>query len=370
MYIKKIHLLYYRNYEALDLTFSKGVNLIYGDNAQGKTNILEAIYLCGTGKSHRTNNDKELIYFGKPAAKVEVELQKEISDWNINVLLSEKEKKKVQLNGVQMPKIADLLGNLHVVMFSPEDLGLIKSGPADRRRFMDIELCQLKPRYFYDLTQYNKVLKQRNNLLKEIKYNQSLRDTLFAWDAQLSALGKRIIFTRSHFIEKLAIITKKIHYSITSGKEELITRYESNVSAEDFEKKLEKNVERDILRGSTSVGPHKDDILFSIGDLDLRTYGSQGQQRSAALSVKLAELEFVKQEIGEYPVLLLDDVMSELDAHRQNDLLQNLKEIQTIVTGTGIDAFHLENLDEVAVFYVKQGAVRKEQGTVDSNQFF
>jgi len=360
MYIDRLQLLDFRNYNQLDITFSKGMNLVYGENAQGKTNILESIFLCSTGKSHRTSNDKELIGFGKDEAKILVDIKKNIADYEIAFHLHKREKKKVLVNGLTITKMGELLGHVHVVMFSPEDLGLIKKGPQDRRRFMDIELCQLYPRYFYDLTQYNKVLKQRNELLKEIKYNPSLQETLFAWDDQLVQLGSRIIEKRKIFIDKLKVITKKIHFSITSGKEEFKVSYELDVRIDDYYHRLQQAIEKDIQRGYTSVGPHRDDLSLMIGNLDLRVYGSQGQQRCGALSLKLAELEFVKQEIGEYPILLLDDVMSELDPQRQNDLLKHVNGVQTIVTGTSIDMFYLEQLKEVKLFKIEQGMVLYE----------
>lgn len=360
MYIDRLQLLGFRNYNQLDITFSKGMNLIYGENAQGKTNILEAIYLCGTGKSHRTSNDKELIGLDEEESNVIINIKKNISDYEIRFHLKKREKKKIFINGLPISRIGELLGHVHVVIFSPEDLGLIKKGPQDRRRFMDIELCQLHPRYFYDLTQYNKVLKQRNELLKEIKYNPSLRDTLFAWDDQLVQLGSRIIEKRNIFIDKLKEITKSIHFSITDGKEEFVVAYEPDVMIDQYYNRLQQAIDKDIKRGYTSVGPHRDDLSLMIGELDLRTYGSQGQQRSGALSLKLAELEFVKQEIGEYPILLLDDVMSELDQNRQNDLLKHVNGVQTIVTGTSIDTFYLKPLHEVKLFKVQQGRVSCE----------
>ena len=323
--IKSIELINFRNYESLSLNFDKGTNILYGDNAQGKTNVLEGIYVSATTKSHRGNKDKELIKFDEEEGHIRTYLLKEDVEYRVDMHLRKSKSKGVAINGQKIKKAADLLGLLNVVFFSPEDLSLIKNGPSERRRFVDMELCQLDKFYLYNLNQYNKIIVQRNKLLKEFFNNPDLRDTITIWDSQLVSYGKQIIERRKGFIEQLNEIIYDIHKNISGGKEELKIVYEPDVLSEDLESKLTANRDRDIRYKQTSVGPHRDDFSFMVNGIDIRKYGSQGQQRTAALSLKLSEIELVKKVTNDMPVLLLDDVLSELDSNRQNYLLNSIQ---------------------------------------------
>lgn len=367
MNVSRIALMNYRNYDKLSLFLHPGLNIFYGDNAQGKTNLIESIYLCGTGRSHRTFKDKELITWNKESGHIKADIKRGDMSTSVEIGLFDGKPKLVKVGGVKIDKLSDLLGNLNVVMFSPEDLKLVKEGPIFRRRFLDIEISQVKPSYYYNLQQYNKVLLQRNNLLKTIKFDKSQVKTLDIWDEQLSEFGSYIVKYRIEFINKISILAKLVHRKITDGNEELNVSYstefknvknreESKIS---IYKKLVDARQKDIQRGITSIGPHRDDIDFSINNTDVKIYGSQGQQRSAALSLKLSELEFIRGECSEYPVLLLDDVLSELDVKRQKYLLENLKNIQTILTCTGIgDIMEFRKSDRF-LFNVNGGLVTK-----------
>lgn len=357
MYVKKISLKNYRNIKIIDLELSKGVNIFYGNNAQGKTNILEAIYICATGRSHRTHKDKELINFNKEEAHIRLEIKNETITNKIDIHLKKENKKGIAINNIPIGKLGELFGYLNVVIFSPEDLNLIKSGPMERRKFIDMELCQINNIYYYNLSQYYKILKQRNVLLKKISKNKELKETLFVWDSQLIDFGSKIIKMREDFIKKINNISKNIHSEITGQKEDLEIRYKPSVIIEEFEEKLKKNIEKDILYTQTSYGPHKDDILFLINNINVRDFGSQGQQRTVSLSTKLAEIKLIEEEKNISPILLLDDVLSELDKLRQNFLVNNIKNIQVIITCTGIEDV-LKNLDEKCnIFNVKEGKI-------------
>jgi len=333
MNIKEFSLQNFRNYETLELKLSDGINVLVGENAAGKTNMLEALHLCGIGRSHRTHNMRELINFSSESSKISVDYvdkYREIN--NISVFLQDSGKKSIQLNGVSIKKIGELFGSLLIVMFSPEDLSVVKSSPGNRRRFMDIELCQLSAVYYYDLKQYYKALNQRNNLLKTIKQNKNNRDMLFMWDEILVNHGIKIKRKREEFLQKVDTLSHEFYSKITGAKEKLSIKYKANVTEENFKSKLESCMERDISIGSTSFGIHKDDIFFYINGNDLKIYGSQGQQRTAAVCLKLSEVEIVKEQKETTPVLLLDDVLSELDDNRQKWLFESVKDLQTIVT--------------------------------------
>ena len=338
MYFKEIDLTNFRNYENLEISFDEGTNILFGDNAQGKTNILEAAYMSGTTKSHKGSRDREMIRFGEEEAHL---------------------KTVVVRGGREYQKASELFGILNIVFFSPEDLNIIKNGPAERRRFLDSELCQLDRIYLADLTNYNKILAQRNKLLKDMIYRPSLSDTLPVWDMQLIETGKKIIRRRKQFVDELREIVSDIHYRISGGKEELFLKYEPNIDDIFFEDELSRAKEKDKKLCQTSVGPHRDDLLFSIGDVDIRKYGSQGQQRTSALSLKLAEIELVRKSISDTPVLLLDDVLSELDSSRQNYLLNNISDTQTIITCTGLDEFVRNRFTVNRVFEVIAGHVHE-----------
>lgn len=357
MVIESIKLDNFRNYDSLKLKFDSGTNIFYGDNAQGKTNILEAVYLCGTTKSHKGSKDRDLIKFNQEESHLRMRLKKNGSSYKIDMHLKKNRTKGIAINGVPIRKASELFGIANLVFFSPEDLNIIKNGPAERRRFMDAQLCQLNKVYLFQLSNYNKILNQRNKLLKEIGFRQDYMDTLDIWDMQLVQYGEKIIRERELFVERLNGIIGGIHAKLSGGKEELHVSYEKNVGYGEFENQISKNRDRDLKMKVTMTGPHRDDLCFEIGGVDIRRFGSQGQQRTAALSMKLAEIELVKQEIKDTPVLLLDDVLSELDSNRQHYLLESIHDIQTLVTCTGIDDF-VENQFKInKVFHVIDGAV-------------
>lgn len=362
MIIKSIELKNFRNYKQLQIDFDQATNILFGDNAQGKTNILESAYVSATTKSHKGSRDKEMIRFGEEEAHIRTVVCKKEQDFQIDIHLKKNRAKGIAINQLPIKKASDLFGILNIVFFSPEDLNIIKDGPAERRRFLDLELCQLDKIYLSDLTAYNKVLKQRNSLLKDMIYRPDLKDTLPIWDEQLIEYGKRIIRRRQSFIEELYEIVQEIHGNL-SGKRELLTlKYEPNVESIFFQDELFRASERDRKLCQTSVGPHRDDISFMLGDIDIRKFGSQGQQRTAALSLKLSEIELVKKSIGDTPVLLLDDVLSELDSNRQNYLLNSIHDIQTIITCTGLDEFIKNKFQIHRIFQVTDGhvALREE----------
>jgi DNA replication and repair protein RecF len=278
----------------------------------------------------------------------------------IDLHLKKNKAKGVAIDGIPIKKQGELLGMLNLVFFSPEDLYIIKNGPAERRRFLDLELCQLDKIYLSNLTNYNKVLEQRNNLLKQIVNNRSLLDTLYLWDNKLVEYGKKIIETRENFIFRLNELVGEIHRKLTGGKEELTLQYEPNVKSMEFENRLKQSMEKDLLFKMTHVGPHRDDLCFLLGSIDIRKYGSQGQQRTAALSCKLAEIELVKSIIKESPILLLDDVLSELDRQRQTHLLNSIGDIQTMITCTGLEEFINQSMDHRQIYHVINGTVVSE----------
>lgn len=357
MIIKSIELADYRNYDSLVLEFDKGTNILYGDNAQGKTNILEAIYLAATTKSHKGSKDKEIINFEKEEAHIRTYLEKEGVETRVDMHLRKSGSKGIAIDGQKLKKAAELLGLCNVVFFSPEDLAIIKNGPAERRRFVDMELCQLDSFYIYNLNHYNKIVNQRNKLLKDMYMNPSLRETLNIWDMQLVSFGSKIIERRKLFVDQLNEIIYGIHKNLSGGKEELKIIYEPDVEIDDYEKRLFGSQDRDIKSKMTTVGPHRDDFSFVVGDIDIRKFGSQGQQRTAALSLKLSEIELVKKIAKDTPILLLDDVLSELDSNRQNYLLNSIGDIQTIITCTGLEEFVNNRFEINRVFKVNDGKV-------------
>ena len=360
MIIKSLELSDFRNYETLSISFDKGTNILFGDNAQGKTNILEAIYVSATTKSHKGSKDKEIINFNKEEAHIRTYLEKEDVEYRVDMHLRKNKSKGIAIDGQKIKKAADLLGLLNVVFFSPEDLSIIKNGPAERRRFADMELCQLDSFYLYNLNNYNKIINQRNKLLKDMYFNQNLKETLNIWDSQLVSYGSKIIEKRESFAKQLCEIIGDIHKKLSGGKEELIVKYEPDVKVDDFELKMKENQEKDIRFKLTSTGPHRDDFSFLVNGIDIRKYGSQGQQRTAALSLKLSEIELVKKISKDTPVLLLDDVLSELDSNRQNYLLNSIGNIQTIITCTGLDEFINNRFEINKIFKVTNGTVTCE----------
>lgn len=390
MYIQSLRLSNYRNYENLDIDFSNGTNIFYGDNAQGKTNILEALYLAATTKSHRGSYDRDLIRFGEEEGHIRCVVIKGGIDYQIDIHLRKSRSKGIAINEQRIRRASELIGLLHIVFFSPEDLSIVKSGPAQRRRFMDMELCQLDATYLYNLNHYNKIVEQRNKLLRQILDIPSLASTIDVWNDQLIDYGSKIIIRRQDFMRELNDLIGRIHLELSGGKENLLLHYEPNVTAENFADALHKVSEREKYIGSTAVGPHKDDFSFILknsvsgvypahfgentdqagnigniyaeGGIDLRKFGSQGQQRTCALSLKLAELDLVRQMIGEEPVLMLDDVLSELDTNRQNYLLNALGGIQTFITCTGLDEFVNNRFAIDRLYKVEDGQVIVPQG--------
>lgn len=360
MTIKSLELENFRNYGTLSMNFDSGTNILYGDNAQGKTNILEAVYLSAMTKSHKGSKDRELIHFDAEEAHIRTYVVKDGLEHRVDMHLRKSGSKGIAIDGHKIKRAAQLIGLLNVVFFSPEDLAIIKNGPAQRRRFVDMELCQLDGIYLQHLNNYNKVINNRNKLLKDLYYNPGLRDTLFVWDSQLVSYGCKMIERRADFISQLNEMVCGIHARLSGGKEELKVVYEPDVSSEDFEKKLEEAREKDIRLKQTSIGPHRDDFSFMVGDADLRKYGSQGQQRTAALSLKLAEIELVRKVTGDTPLLLLDDVLSELDSSRQNYLLNNIGALQTIITCTGLEEFVNNRFEINRIFNVSNAVVTQE----------
>lgn len=330
----------FRNYDVLDFQPGSGINVILGENAQGKTNVLEALFMCAFGRSHRTSKDAELVKWDADQAYIGLNMENFSGKHTIEFKFFQGESKKTFIDGAQAARNGELLGVLNVVLFAPENLKLVKESPLERRRFMDMEISQLKPAYFYRLQQYNIVLKQRNALLKE-SANALKPGRLAMWDEQLANLGEQIMLSRSEFIETLSGIAKNLHSFISGGKETLDVRYLPNIEpASDIRSKiLEKlsgSVQEDIRRGFTTCGPHRDDIYISINGNDARLYGSQGQQRTAALALKLSELTLIKAQKNEFPVLLLDDVLSELDETRQRLLFENMEGCQCVLTCTSL----------------------------------
>ncbi|MDO4334036.1 MAG: DNA replication/repair protein RecF [Eubacteriales bacterium] len=361
MILKSLELSNFRNYDFLSIEFDKGTNILFGDNAQGKTNILESIYLCATTKSHKGSKDSDIVKFQEEEAHIRAYLQKNEDEIKIDMHLRKSKSKGIAIDGVRIKKAAQLLGIMNVVFFSPEDLSIIKNGPAERRRFVDMELCQLDSFYLYNLNHYNKIVNQRNKLLKDLYLNPSLRETLNIWDSQLASFGSKIIERRIAFVEQLNEIISDIHYRLSGGKENVRIFYEPNVKEDAIEAELRRNQEKDIKLKMTTVGPHRDDFAFMAENIDLRKFGSQGQQRTAALSLKLSEIELVKKMTKDTPVLLLDDVLSELDSNRQNYLLNNIGDIQTIITCTGLDDFVNNRFEIDKVFNVVNGTVSATQ---------
>jgi DNA replication and repair protein RecF len=364
MIIKSLELENFRNYETLSIDFDSGTNILFGDNAQGKTNILEAIFLSATTKSHKGSKDRDIIRFDAEEAHIRTYVVKDGLENRVDMHLRKNRSKGIAINGQKIKKAADLLGLLNVVFFSPEDLSIIKNGPAERRRFVDMELCQLDSFYLCNLNNYNKVVNQRNKLLKELYLNPGLRDTLSVWDSQLVSYGNKIIERRDAFVSQLNEIIYEIHQKLSGGKEALKIVYEPDIVPDDFEAKLASCQERDIRTKQTSIGPHRDDFSFMVGSVDIRKFGSQGQQRTAALSLKLSEIELVKKVTKDIPLLLLDDVLSELDSSRQNYLLNSIGDIQTIITCTGLEEFVNNRFEINKVFEVSDAVVKNVDKTL------
>lgn len=371
MNIERLQLTDYRNYKSLTLDFSNKINVFIGENAQGKTNVMESIYVLAMAKSHRTANDKELIRWDADYGKIEGVVNKRYGSVPIELTISKKGKKG-KINHLEQSKLSNYIGQMNVVMFAPEDLNIVKGSPQIRRRFIDMEIGQISPVYLHDLLTFQKILKQRNHLLKNNQGKASLAsDVMFdIYTEQYVQAAVQIIQKRFQFMELLQAWAEPIHFGISRGLEKLVIKYrpvsgmEANWSAQQMmeylTKKLEEVKQREIERGVTLIGPHRDDLQFFVNDYDVQTYGSQGQQRTTALSLKLAEIELIKQETKETPILLLDDVLSELDDYRQSHLLNTIQgEVQTFVTTTSVEGIHHETIQHAKLFHVKQGAIEQ-----------
>lgn len=341
------------------MNFDEKINIIYGDNAQGKTNILESMYVCATSKSHRGSKDLEIIRFDNDESHIKVNVKKNDMNYRIDMHLKKNKPKGIAVNGIPIKRAVELFGILNIVFFSPEDLNIIKNGPSERRRFIDMELSQLDKIYLDCLINYNKVVNQRNSLLKEYAFSgrEDIISSLDIWDMQLVKYGNDVIKSREKFVKEINDLVKSIHTKLSGDREQLEIIYEPCVKEQDFESELVRVRDRDLKFKCTNIGPHKDDMCFLINGMDVRKYGSQGQQRTAALSLKLAEIELVKQIIHDTPVLFLDDVLSELDSRRQNFLLDSIGNIQTMITCTGLDEFINNRFSINKIFKVVNGTV-------------
>ncbi len=362
MVIDVIVLENFRNYSYLNLECNSGLNVIIGNNAQGKTNIIESIILSSVGKSFRASKDTELIKFGQDECKLQMRVNNSLTNDYVEFIISSNGKKRISVNRKEVKTLKNLLGKVLTISFVPDDLGIVKDVPQKRRTFLDKELCILYPQYLECLTKYKRTLQQRNGFLRYYEKNDELLDIL---DRQLSNYGASIICYRAEFIKELTAISKNIHSNITKNKEELDIKYITQVDFKSSKSHIEnvlylshkKNKENDIIRRTTSFGPHKDDMEFYINGMNVRDYGSQGQQRTTAISVKLAEIEIIKNETKENPILLLDDVLSELDSNRQEFLIRSFEELQVFITATEVDDRILNKVSNKKVFYVENGKV-------------
>ena len=342
MQISTLKLKNFRNYENQELTFSSGLNILTGFNAQGKTNALEAIFFLCTGYSPRANKDRLVIKNGETEAEISAKATSIYGDVSVRIIFDKNDKKRIFINEIEVLRIGELLGNIHSVFFNPSELKLVQETPEDRRRFMNISLSQMSKNYFYALQRYNKILAQRNNLLKDPDL-EMVKETIPVWDEELTKYASKIIFERNKFILTLSPKAQEKHAFLSGDLENLVINTESGYSGteEEIKNALKKDLKsalmKDLKLGFTTVGPHRDDLKFTLNGIDLKAYGSQGQQRTTALSLKLAEAEIFKERFNEYPILLLDDVLSELDKKRQKRLIEATKNIQTIFTATGVD---------------------------------
>lgn len=357
MHIKKIKLENFRNYDKEEILLNEKTNIFYGDNAQGKTNVLEAIYVCGLGKSFRTNKDLELIKENQEKAKIEIFFEKKKRKGKIKIEISNK--KNILINEIPIKKLSEIIGKINIILFTPEDIEILRNEPQKRRRFLNIMISQLRPMYVHILSQYNKALEQRNNYLKQIRIENKPKSNLLIWNEQLAEKGIKIYNYRKEFIEKINKKIKEIHLKSTNNSEIIEIRYKTNIKTkEEYLEKLEKNQETDIKKGYTTIGIHRDDFEININEKDVSIFGSQGQQRSSIVSLKLAEAEVVNDEIEEYPIILLDDFMSELDKKRVQGFIKNIKNNQVIITTT--DKIKLDTM-VYNHFSVEKGKVKKEE---------
>jgi DNA replication and repair protein RecF len=368
MHINQLQLKNYRNYQKLDISFDDKINVIIGENAQGKTNLMEAVYLLAFTKSHRTPRDKELIRWGEGFAKIEGKITKRKRDFPLEIIISTKGK-KAKMNHLEQKRLSNYIGALNVVMFAPEDLTLVKGPPQIRRRFIDMELGQIQPKYIYHLGKYQKVLKQRNHLLKQMQRGRNSDTTMLeVLTEQLVSHAGLLLERRFIFLDLLRKWAGPIHHGISRKLEQLEITYNATIDVSEtadkgkietiYADKFHEIQEKEIDRGTTLIGPHRDDLTFYVNNKNVQVYGSQGQQRTTALSVKLAEIDLIAGEVGEYPVLLLDDVLSELDHYRQSHLLNTIQgKVQTFVSTTSVDGINHETLQAAELFRVQDGQV-------------
>ena len=357
MFIRSLYLNNFRNYKELFLELNEGVNIFYGNNAQGKTNILEAVYIASTSRSHKGSKDKDIIMHGEEESHIRLDAEDKNDHFRIDVHIKKNRAKGIAVDLVPLKRAKDLLGLVNTVMFAPEDLNIIKSGPKERRRYINTELCRINKLYYRYLSGYIRCLEQRNRLLKDMDGSAAGEDQLDIWDAQLVSYGVKVIEERRAVIKEMNGIIKKIHSGITGGKEDISLIYESSVKEKDFAGVLALDRNKDIRFGTTHTGPHRDDMGITVNGNDLRVFGSQGQIRSGALSLKLSEIEMLKEKTGSMPILLLDDVLSELDRERQNLLLKEIEGMQTLITCTGLDDFIVNKFEGNKIFHVVNGSI-------------
>ena len=368
MYLKNLQLHHFRNYADADVEFSPSINVLIGENAQGKTNLLESIYVLAMTRSHRTNNDKELIEFSQDASQVSGVVERQLGPLKLELDIG-KRGKKAKANHIEKARLSEYLGQLNVILFAPEDLALVKGAPTVRRRFIDMEFGQISPKYLHDLTQYRSILKQRNRYLKQLQTKEA-DDKVYldVLSEQLAAVGGAIITQRIKFLSEIEKYAPQLHQSITQGRERLTFEYESAVKNADELSEIEaaqalmdlytRNQQKEIFQGTTLYGVHRDDVRFLLNGKNVQTYGSQGQQRTTALSVKLAEIDLMKNQTGEYPILLLDDVLSELDGTRQTHLLKTIQDkVQTFLTTPGLSDVARNLIHEPKIFYIQDGKI-------------
>lgn len=381
MELTELTLHHFRNYDEAKIDFSSQINVLIGENAQGKTNLLESIYVLAMTRSHRTNNDRELIEFGEDAAQIQGTVQRKLGALKLELDIG-KHGKKAKANHLEKARLSEYLGQLNVILFAPEDLALVKGAPTVRRRFIDMEFGQISPKYLHDLTQYRSVLKQRNRYLKQLQTHEA-QDKLYleVLSEQLAAVGGSIISQRIKFLNELEQYAQVLHESITQGKEKLTFEYSSAVKepfkmteveiSEALMALYQQNQQKEIFQGTTLYGPHRDDVKFLINQKNVQTYGSQGQQRTTALSVKLAEIDLMKNQTGEYPILLLDDVLSELDGARQTHLLKTIQDkVQTFLTTPGLSDVARNLIQEPRIFHIENGKIIPEEQSLKTEVFY
>ncbi|WP_283601071.1 DNA replication/repair protein RecF [Ligilactobacillus aviarius] len=381
MKLTELNLHHFRNYDEAQVEFSPQINVLIGENAQGKTNLLESIYVLAMTRSHRTNNDRELIEFGKDAAQIKGTVQRELGSLKLELDIG-KHGKKAKANHLEKARLSEYLGQLNVILFAPEDLALVKGAPTVRRRFIDMEFGQVSPKYLHDLTQYRDILKQRNRYLKQLQSHEA-QDQLYleVLSEQLAAVGGAIISQRVKFLSELEGYAQELHQSITQGRENLTFEYSSAVKDASTLTEVElsealmdlyrQNQSKEIFQGTTLYGPHRDDVRFLINHKNVQAYGSQGQQRTTALSVKLAEIDLMKNQTGEYPILLLDDVLSELDGARQTHLLKTIQDkVQTFLTTPGLSDVARNLIKEPRIFHIRDGQIIPEKQAALKTEVF